>query len=145
MNTVVVAIILTLLALAGIPCETAGTPEPEPGGQPQPDREVVSSNIDDAALVAADGAAELVLQVGLPNACYEYLGYEVSQQAGQPVRVDVFSMKIVGPYACAEIYLTEEVRVALEGIGRVELWDELEFVLNGEPRRLTAQSDAGPR
>ena len=68
----------------------------------------------------------------------------VSQEAGQPVRVDVFSTKIVGPYACAEVYLTEEVRVALEGVGRVERCDELEVVLNGEPRRLRAESDAGP-
>ena len=143
MNTVVVAFILTLITLAGVPCETADTPAPGPGVQPQPDRVVVAANIDGVALVATGGAPVLELQVGLPNACYELSGYEVSVETGQPVSVNVYSTKIVGPYACAAIYLTEELRIPLESVGPLQPSDELDVILNGEPRRLRAESAAG--
>ena len=145
MNTLLTAIAIIIFTVFGSVCEARDEPVQTPGEPPAPDRVEVASNVDGASLVLDEGSTpELVLQVGLPNTCHEFSGYEVSQEGGGPVRVEVYSSRIVGPYACAEIYLTEEVRISLEGFAQPQPCELVTFVINGEPRHLPAESASVP-
>ena len=145
MNTLLTAIAIIIFTFFGAVCAAQDEPAQTPGEPPAPDREEVASNIDGASLVLGEGATpELVLEVGLPNACYEFSGYEASREANGPIRVEVYSSKIVGQFACAEIYLTEEVRISLDGFTKPQPCEMVTIVINGEPRQLRAESAATP-
>ena len=127
-----ISVIISFLVVAAVACgETATTQTPTqspavvtPGPQltpttepttPEPTMVEVPAPIDSVDInIAESFPPQYFVQVksGLPNACYEFNGYDVSRD-GETVRITVTNLKPEQQLMCAEIYRTVESNVAL--------------------------------
>lgn len=115
------------------PAQTA-----RPDGQARVRVPVKSVDIQSVSIVVSGGAAEIVLEHGLPDGCHEFGGYGVDESSMPRIVVEVFNTRpaATGVVACAEIYLIEETRIPLEA--DVEPCGTYVVEINGEGRRVQA-------
>ena len=99
---------------------------------------VKSVDIQSVSIVVSGGAAEIVLEHGLPDGCHEFGGYGVDESSMPRIVIEIFNTRqaATGVVACAEIYLIEETRIPLEA--GVEPCGTYVVEINGEGRRVQA-------
>ena len=122
-----ISVIMGLLLVAAVACGGAATPasQPpvvvEPTSQPtgpapaEPVMVEVPAPIDDVRINIAESFPPqyfVLVQSGLPNACHEFDGYDVTQD-GDTINIVVTNLKPEGPMECAESYGTVESNIAL--------------------------------
>ena len=90
------------------------------------------------SIAVSGGAAEIVLEHGLPDGCHEFGGYSVDESSMPRIVVEVFNTRqaATGVVACAEIYLIEKTRIPLKA--GVEPCGTYVVEINGEGRRVQA-------
>lgn len=101
-------------------------------------------DIQSVSIALSGGAAEIVLEHGLPDGCHEFGGYSIDESSMPRIVVEVFNTRqaATGVVACAEIYLIEEIRMPLEA--GVEPCGTYVVEINGEGRVVQAV-EAGKR
>ncbi len=113
---------------------------PEPARVSVP---VKSVDVQSVAIEIRDGAAEIVLAHGLPNACHEPGDYSVDESSLPRIVVEIFNWRLADPnVGCAEIYLIEETRMPLEQ--SLEPCADYTVEINGEPHRVQAAEPGKP-